>query len=265
MRIFWFNLCVITALCAASLKSALATVGVRKMGQRIAGIEENERFYPMVNREVTLNVLTYISTLTNFCLFCKLKVMKNLTYSLYSLPNTVFSTKEIALILGEADSNLVKSKISYYVKKDVLVRLRKGVYAKRSGYEILEAANKIFTPSYISLETVLQKEGVVFQDYGSVIFVVSYQTREVRLGDYDVHFKKIKNEILTNPEGIDIKNGYSIASKERAFMDAIYLYKNYYFDNLDSLDWEKAKRLLPVYSSKTMEERFKSYVRDFHS
>jgi len=191
--------------------------------------------------------------------------MKSLTYSLYSLPNTVFTSKEIALIVGEENQDLIKSKINYYVKKGVLIRLRNGIFAKSSGYEILEAANKILTPSYISLETVLQKEGVVFQDYGSLIFVVSYQTREVRLGDYDIRFKKIKNEILANPEGINIENGYSIASKERAFMDALYLYKNYYFDNLGGLDWEKAKRLLPVYSSKTMEERFKSYVHDFHS
>lgn len=167
--------------------------------------------------------------------------------------------------MGENNSDLVKSKINYYIKKGVLIRLRNGIFAKSSGYEIFEAANKIFTPSYISLETVLQKEGVVFQDYGSVIFVVSYQTREVRLGDYDIRFKKIKNEILANPEGINIENGYSIASKERAFMDTLYLFKNYYFDNLGGLDWEKAKRLLPVYSSKTMEERFKSYVHDFHS
>jgi len=115
------------------------------------------------------------------------------------------------------------------------------------------------------LETVLQKEGVVFQDYGNVIFVISYQTREIKLGDYIIRFKKIKNEILTNPEGIDTENGYSIATKERAFMDALYLYKDYYFDNLDGLDWEKAKRLLPVYSSKTMERRFKNYVRDLQT
>lgn len=191
--------------------------------------------------------------------------MKSLTYSLYSLPNTVFSTKEIALILGETDLNSVKSKINYYVKKGVLIHLRRGIYAKSSGYEIFEAANKILTPSYISLETVFRKEGVVFQDYGNVIFVISYQTREIKLGDYLIRFKKIKNEILTNPEGIDIENGYSIASKERAFMDALYLYKDYYFDNLGGLDWEEAKRLLPVYSSKTMERRFKNYVRDFQT
>lgn len=187
--------------------------------------------------------------------------MKSLTYSLYSLPNTVFTSKEIALILRENNLDSVKSKINYYVKKGVLIRLRNGIFAKSSGYEIFEAANKIFTPSYISLETVLQREGVVFQDYGKTIFVISYQNREVKMSGYTISFRKIKDAVLTNSKGIKIENGYSIAGKERAFLDALYLYKNYYFDNIDSMDWKKAKEILPIYSSQALTLRFKQYVK----
>ena len=121
--------------------------------------------------------------------------MKNLTFSLYSLPNTVFTTKEISMILGENNLDKVKSRINYYVGKGVLVQLRRGIFAKKNGYEILEAANKIFTPSYISLETVLQREGLVFQDYGSTVFVVSYQTRDIKVENFTISYKKIKDEI----------------------------------------------------------------------
>lgn len=187
--------------------------------------------------------------------------MKNLTFSLYSLPNTVFTTREIAMILGWSDLDKIKSKINYYVKKGILKKLRRGLFAKSNGYEILEASNKIFTPSYISLETVLQKEGVTFQDYDKTIFVISYQTREVVLDGFTISFKKIKEEILTNSEGIDTENGYSIASKERAFLDALYLYKDYYFDNLDNIDFAKAEKILPIYNSKALEARFRKYVK----
>jgi len=191
--------------------------------------------------------------------------MKNLTFSLYSLENTVFTTKDISLILRENNLDKLKSRINYYVKKGTLVQLRRGIYAKSSGYEILEASNKIFTPSYISLETVLQREGVVFQDYGNTIFVISYQTRELRLKEYTISFKKFKNETLMNPEGIITEKGYSIASKERAFLDCLYLYKNYYFDNLDPIDWGKAEGLLPVYQNKALNNRFKDYAKDYKS
>lgn len=191
--------------------------------------------------------------------------MKNLTYSLYSEKNTVFTTQEIALIVRETDLDRLKSRINYFVKKGVLVSLKKGLYAKSSGYDILEAANKIFTPSYISLETVLQRNGVTFQDYSKTIFVVSYQTREIKLGEYTVSFRKIKDEILTNADGIINNDGYAIASVERAFLDRIYLSKNYFFDNLSGLDWKRAGKLLKIYDNKSMERRFKSYVKNFYS
>lgn len=191
--------------------------------------------------------------------------MKNLTFGLYSAKNTVFTTQEISLILGETDLDRLKSRINYFVKKGVLVSLRKGLYAKSSGYEILEASNKIFTPSYISLETVLQRSGVTFQDYSKTIFVVSYQTREIKLGEYTISFKKIKDEILTNSSGIINDDGYAIASGERAFLDRIYLSKNYYFDNLSAIDWESASKLLKIYNNRSMERRFKSYVKNFYA
>lgn len=191
--------------------------------------------------------------------------MKNLTFGLYSAKNTVFTTQEISLILGETDLDRLKSRINYFVKKGVLVSLRKGLYAKSSGYEILEAVNKIFTPSYISLETVLQRSGVTFQDYSKTIFVVSYQTREIKLGEYTISFKKIKDEILLNSSGIINDDGYAIASGERAFLDRIYLSKNYYFDNLSAIDWESASKLLKIYNNRSMERRFKSYVKNFYA
>lgn len=198
-------------------------------------------------------------------LLCKLVVMKNLTFGLYSSKNTVFTTKEISLILGETNLNRLKSKINYFVKKEVFLNIRRGLYAKNSDYEILEAANKIFTPSYISLETALQRNGVVFQDYGKTIFVLTYQTREIKLGGYTISFNKIKDEILTNSQGIINENGYAIAGVERAFLDRIYLSKNYYFDNLGPIDWDKAKPLLKIYQNQSMKRRFKQYVKDFRA
>lgn len=191
--------------------------------------------------------------------------MKNLTYSLYSLKNTVFSTQEISLILKESSLDRLKSKINYFVKKGELMSLRKGLYAKVNGFEILEVANKIFTPSYISLETVLKKGGVTFQDYSKTIFVLSYQTRDIKIGEYTISFKKIKDNVLTNPIGVIEKDGYSIASLERAFLDRIYLSNNYYFDNLSPINWKKARAMLKIYNNSAMERRYKKYVKDFHS
>lgn len=168
-------------------------------------------------------------------------------------------------MIGETNFDNLKSKINRLVKKGVLISLKKGLYAKSTGYEILEAANKIYTPSYISLETILQRNGVTFQDYSHTIFVISYQSRDIKLSDYTISFRKIKDGILNNHEGIINEDGYSIASTERAFLDRIYLSGNQYFDNLDQIDWEKAKELVKIYNNKTMERRLKSYVDDYQA
>lgn len=177
--------------------------------------------------------------------------------SLYQLPQTVFTTNEIAIILNESNLDRLKSRISYYTKNKKIIRLRKGLYAKKD-YNIFEVSAKIFTPSYISLETVLQKEGVIFQYYNS-IFLVSYLSRRIKCADHEFIYKKIKNEILLNPKGIVANSGYAIASRERAFLDAIYLYKEYHFDNLSAINWEQAMELAEMYNSKSLVKRLNKH------
>lgn len=175
--------------------------------------------------------------------------------------NTVFTFKEIALLWKETNPNLVKRRISHYLKSGKLYQLRKGIYAKDKNYNKFELAVKIYTPSYISLETVLTQAGIVFQFY-SQIFIVSYLTREITIDNQKYSFKKIKDSILTNSAGIDNEENYSIALPERAFLDTLYLYKNYHFDNLSPLNWDKVFEILPIYNNKTLERKVKDIFKN---
>ena len=173
--------------------------------------------------------------------------------------NTLFTTKEVSLLWQEPDANFVRKKLYRYIKAGKLYSVRKGVYAKDKNYEKYELATKIFTPSYISFETVLTKAGVVFQFYGQ-IFVASYLTREFTIDDQIYVLKKIKDPILTNQMGIDVKENYFIASPERAFLDVMYLNKEYYFDNLLGINWDKVDEILPIYGgNKRMKTKVKKY------
>jgi hypothetical protein len=55
---------------------------------------------------------------------------------------------------------------------------------------------------------------------------------------------------LTNPAGVDQEGEYSIATSERAFLDVIYRSKDYHFDNMGPLNWEKVFDILPIYENK---------------
>jgi hypothetical protein len=172
---------------------------------------------------------------------------------------TVFSTKDVALLWGEKSEGAARVRLSYYVKTKKLIRVHRGLYAKDKNYNKFELANKIYTPSYVSFETVLVGAGFIFQFYGQT-FVASYLSREIIVDDQIYIFKKIKDSILTNKSGIEINENYYIASPERAFLDILYSHKDYYFDNLSSLNWDKVYEILPIYGgNKRMEKMIKEH------
>lgn len=181
--------------------------------------------------------------------------------TLYSRPQTVFTLKEVSLLFPDVAYADLKSRVGYFVRVGKLKNLRRGIYAKE-GYNPFELANKIYTPSYISFETVLLKEGIVFQYY-ETIFVASYLSRTLRVNGHTIWYKQIGEPALSNISGIEEKSGYFIATKERAFLDAVFLYKNYHFDNLGGLDWDKIFGLVRIYDSKALDKRVKEYYKGY--
>lgn len=161
---------------------------------------------------------------------------------------TIFSVKEIALLWGETDSTKFRVRLSYYVKQGDLIHIRKGLYAKDQNYNRWELATKILVPSYISFETVLSREGVIFQ-YQDLITVASYVTREIEIGRDKYQFNRLKAEVLTNNLGLALDNHTTAATKERAILDTLAVNQNYYFDNLNGVDWQKIEQLLPIYAN----------------
>lgn len=185
----------------------------------------------------------------------------DLILKIYSQPHSVFTLDELSLLFPNIPYHNLRRRIHYFTKAGKIKRLHQGVYAKEQ-YSPYELGNKIYKPSYISLETVLAKRGVVFQYY-ETIFAVSYLTRTVEVGNITVQYRQIKKEVLTNMEGIEEKDGYFIATLERAFLDAVFIYKDYFFDNLGALNWNKVFELVPIYHSQVFEKRVKSYYKDY--
>jgi len=145
-----------------------------------------------------------------------------------------------------------------------LHRIRRGLYAKSKQYDKLELATRIFTPSYVSFETVLAQEGLIFQ-YQTHITVVSYLTRMISIDNQVYSYKKIKNTVLMNSLGIENLNETSEAIKERAFLDTLYTNLDFYFDNVRSLDWNKVFSLLPIYDNKRMVKVVENLFKKFSS
>lgn len=175
---------------------------------------------------------------------------------------TVFNLKDLALVWNELEMSKVQDKARYYAKQKKLIRVKQGIYSTSNNYDKFELASKLLSPSYISLETVLKQEAMIFQSYES-IFSVSIKNKDFEIGEQFYYFKQMKKSIATNLRGLESKENYWIAKKERAFLDAIYLYKDYHFDNLLGLDWDYVFELIHIYDNKAMLERVRKYYRDY--
>ena len=173
---------------------------------------------------------------------------------------TIFSSKDVSLLWGEDNDEVIKKRLNKYVTAGKLIRVRRGIYTKDKNYNHFELATRINTPSYISFETVLTREGVNFQYYGN-IFVASYINREIDIEGQKITFVRMKDYVLSNSTGIEHKDGIATASRERAFLDRVYVSKYYHFDNLSILNWDKVFEILPIYHNNRMEKRVTKYYK----
>ncbi len=178
---------------------------------------------------------------------------------IYKSPCTVFGLADIALLTGESDPISLTKKLHYQVGKGNLKNPRKGLYTKPI-YDPAALACTVCTPSYLSLDYVLQREGIIFQ-YDTAITAVSYLSRTMVIDGYIIKYRKIKNAVLLNTAGIISNlNGLNRATKERAFLDMLYLNGALYLDSINTLNKKVVQDLLAIYESKVLENRVKKLL-----
>lgn len=154
----------------------------------------------------------------------------------------VFPIQDIAFIWKIKNKNTLYTTLKRYVKKGLIYRLRKGIYSlkPKNQLSILEIASAIIPGyHYLSTETILQKEGVIFQSSNQLTFVAN-KNLKIKFDDYLIRTRKMKADYLFNPLGIKKENHTLIADKERAITDILYFNKNYHFDN-KIINWKKVK------------------------
>lgn len=181
-------------------------------------------------------------------------------YKILLSPNTAFTPASAAAIVGVSEFTTPIDKIlRYYSEQKVLRKLRRGIYVKPD-YNPLEVAVRLYQPSYISLQYVLQRSGVIFL-YDESITCVSYLSRETEIDGNNYTYSRIKESLFVHFKGIEQHRGYSLATPERAFLDLYYLFPRFYFDNPHILNKEKVKEILPIYNNRSLERRVCKLLR----
>jgi hypothetical protein len=145
-----------------------------------------------------------------------------------SLKTAVFTHEEIANLLKDEVSN-VNAKISYMVKQQILIRLKKGLYVFSELYQekpidIIAVANRLYAPSYLSFDYALSYYGLIPERVYEVTSATLHAKKvfETPLGRFS--YRPIPMEVY--PLGVDwlyddVNGGKFIATPEKALCDKI--------------------------------------------
>ena len=126
------------------------------------------------------------------------------------------------------DKNFRNANMSAWIKKGYVNRIRQEWYMfsdfKPESYDYFYISNKIYSPSYISLESALEYYGVIPEAVQEITAVSTQKTVtfDTEFGTYI--YRKLKNELFWGYEISTFNNkGISIASLEKTLLDYFYL------------------------------------------
>ena len=178
-----------------------------------------------------------------------------------------FSKEEVARTLG-ISRNSAGVLCTRYVKKGLLTRLKRDVYARTETLrnlqemDLFRIANFFQVPSYISLTTALSYHGMTTQVQRNVFESICIKrSKTFHRGGFVFRYIKIDPKLYA---GFEREKGVFIASPEKAVMDCFYLASmgRYPLDvsslDLSRLDSQAINQVMRIYPSRTV-EYFKSH------
>ncbi len=185
----------------------------------------------------------------------------------------VFSIKDIEKV----DLSFHKQRLSEWQKKDYVKKIRQGFYIF-SDLQINEKilftiANRIYEPSYISLEMALSIYGIIPEAVYGITSVTSQKTKNLKSPVGEFIFRHIQPDFMF---GYELREHaghyYQIAEIEKAVLDYLYfnskINDNESFEGMrfntyllkEKLNIEKFNKYLEAFRNKSLVRRAKKFL-----
>ncbi|MFW5703082.1 MAG: type IV toxin-antitoxin system AbiEi family antitoxin domain-containing protein [Candidatus Dojkabacteria bacterium] len=186
----------------------------------------------------------------------------------------VFSIQDISLI----DENFRLPTLYEWEDKGLVRKIRNKWYVFNDfepvDYDYYMIANRIVSPSYISLESALAHYSVIPESVQQIISITTLKTQS-----YDTEFGRFVYKSIKQPLFVGYKvlhtNGIGVkmASLEKALLDTLYLNSDITsledFDGLrynrillqEDLDQEMLQKYLRVFNSRSLEDRVATLLK----
>jgi predicted transcriptional regulator of viral defense system len=177
----------------------------------------------------------------------------------------IFSLHDAESFFPGTAGKTVKNDLSNWVRRGLVRRLRRGLYelavpGKEIALPEYYVANRLYAPSYVSLEAALSFYGIVPEEAAQVTCVSARPTRIFRNRYGTFVYRTCKKEAFTG-YGIMKMGGYKalVADREKALVDYVYFSLrggSCSFDRLDpsGLNGNKALRYARLFNERTFEK-----------
>jgi predicted transcriptional regulator of viral defense system len=190
---------------------------------------------------------------------------KSMLSKLNTLP---YFTKEALRSISDVSENALSKNISRWMSKGYVVKLKNGLYVTeesfgankgKKGYIEL-IANKLRTPSYVSLEYVLASHDILTEATYAITSVTTKATRvyENEIGKFI--YKSVKEDLFIGYEAEHFNNlSYLVATKAKALFDYLYLRTDSLVGDFDEKNMVEEMRLKLDSFTKTDWDELKDY------
>lgn len=179
-----------------------------------------------------------------------------------------FSLKEI----NKLSSKVYYHRLAAWQKKGYIRRIANGVFVfadeKLDELHLFYLANRIYKPSYISLESAFAYYGFIPEAVYRITSVSTKKTSEFKCDDIVFNYKTIHRRLNFGYHLINWKNvTVKIAEPEKAVIDYFYLNPEINTNNHinemrfnvmtmnELIDWDKVSRYLGLYDNKNLRKR----------
>lgn len=183
--------------------------------------------------------------------------------------------------IQKAFPKLDKRRLSEWSKKGYIENVKRGFYRftdqPLNQGTIYFIANKIYTPSYISLESALAFYQIIPEAVFSVTSISTLNTTQLNSSVGNLTYNHLKENLFFGYELIE-RNGITIAlaSREKAILDYLYLHSNlttiedfeglrWNKEVLKKVDFQRFSDYLQLFNSKIVSKRFQLLLNYIHA
>ena len=186
---------------------------------------------------------------------------------------SVFSINDIEMV----DLSFHKQRLSEWQKKDYVKKICKSFYIfsdlQINEHVLCIIANRIYEPSYISLEMALSIYGIIPESVYGITSVTSQRTKNLRTPVGDFIYRHTQPDLMFGYELREYDgHHYQIAEIEKAVLDYLYFNSkisgNESFEGMrfnvseikEKINIEKFNKYLGAFNNKSLTRRAKKFL-----